>query len=120
MVTYPSTHGVYEEGIDEICKIIHRHGGQVYMDGANMNAQVRRHDTPMMTHTHAFTAVLPCLSLEASAAVLSALSAAVCLLATILQREHAHVLSCLPRGSHGCGGSCGLCHRTSRDSWQVH
>lgn len=39
-VTYPSTHGVYEEGIDEICKIVHDNGGQVYMDGANMNAQV--------------------------------------------------------------------------------
>ncbi|CAH1419940.1 unnamed protein product [Lactuca virosa] len=39
MVTYPSTHGVYEEGIDEICKIIHDNGGEVYMDGANMNAQ---------------------------------------------------------------------------------
>ncbi|MCX6352263.1 MAG: aminomethyl-transferring glycine dehydrogenase [Bacteroidetes bacterium] len=40
MVTYPSTHGVFEEGIREICHIIHSHGGQVYMDGANMNAQV--------------------------------------------------------------------------------
>ncbi|HZG37219.1 MAG TPA: aminomethyl-transferring glycine dehydrogenase, partial [Nodosilinea sp.] len=40
MVTYPSTHGVFEAGIDEICTIIHTHGGQVYMDGANMNAQV--------------------------------------------------------------------------------
>ncbi|MEP7264307.1 MAG: aminomethyl-transferring glycine dehydrogenase, partial [Bacteroidota bacterium] len=40
MITYPSTHGVYEEGIREITKIIHEHGGQVYMDGANMNAQV--------------------------------------------------------------------------------
>jgi glycine dehydrogenase len=40
MVTYPSTHGVFEEGIVEICDIIHRHGGKVYMDGANMNAQV--------------------------------------------------------------------------------
>jgi len=40
MVTYPSTHGVFEEGIREICEIVHRHGGQVYMDGANMNAQV--------------------------------------------------------------------------------
>jgi len=40
MVTYPSTHGVFEESIREICKIIHNHGGQVYMDGANMNAQV--------------------------------------------------------------------------------
>ena len=40
MVTYPSTHGVFEEGIKEICEIVHRHGGQVYMDGANMNALV--------------------------------------------------------------------------------
>ncbi|HEX6881832.1 MAG TPA: aminomethyl-transferring glycine dehydrogenase [Planctomycetota bacterium] len=40
MVTYPSTHGVFEESIREICAIVHRHGGQVYMDGANMNAQV--------------------------------------------------------------------------------
>jgi glycine dehydrogenase len=40
MVTYPSTHGVFEESIQEICKIIHDHGGQVYMDGANMNAMV--------------------------------------------------------------------------------
>ncbi|MBL3657047.1 aminomethyl-transferring glycine dehydrogenase [Fulvivirga sediminis] len=40
MVTYPSTHGVFEEEIMEICEIIHEHGGQVYMDGANMNAQV--------------------------------------------------------------------------------
>jgi glycine dehydrogenase len=40
MVTYPSTHGVYEEGIREITSIIHAQGGQVYMDGANMNAQV--------------------------------------------------------------------------------
>jgi glycine dehydrogenase len=40
MVTYPSTHGVYEEGISEITGIIHSNGGQVYMDGANMNAQV--------------------------------------------------------------------------------
>eukprot|EP01126_Amoeba_proteus_P024501 TRINITY_DN2466_c0_g6_i3.p1 TRINITY_DN2466_c0_g6~~TRINITY_DN2466_c0_g6_i3.p1 ORF type:complete len:815 (+),score=186.66 TRINITY_DN2466_c0_g6_i3:738-3182(+) len=40
MVTYPSTHGIYEEHIKEICSIIHSNGGQVYMDGANMNAQV--------------------------------------------------------------------------------
>jgi glycine dehydrogenase len=40
MVTYPSTHGVFEERIGEICDITHQHGGQVYMDGANMNAQV--------------------------------------------------------------------------------
>jgi glycine dehydrogenase len=40
MVTYPSTHGVFEETITEICEIIHAHGGQVYMDGANLNAQV--------------------------------------------------------------------------------
>jgi glycine dehydrogenase len=40
MVTYPSTHGVFEESIKDICKIIHENGGEVYMDGANMNAQV--------------------------------------------------------------------------------
>ncbi|GMV77419.1 MAG: glycine dehydrogenase (aminomethyl-transferring) [Chitinophagaceae bacterium] len=40
MVTYPSTYGVFEEGIKEICNIVHENGGQVYMDGANMNAQV--------------------------------------------------------------------------------
>jgi glycine dehydrogenase len=40
MVTYPSTHGVFEEGITELCDIIHAHGGQVYIDGANMNALV--------------------------------------------------------------------------------
>ena len=40
MVTYPSTHGVFEEAIQDVCAIVHQHGGQVYMDGANMNAQV--------------------------------------------------------------------------------
>ncbi len=40
MVTYPSTHGVFEESIKEICSIVHENGGQIYMDGANMNAQV--------------------------------------------------------------------------------
>ncbi|HWW69786.1 MAG TPA: aminomethyl-transferring glycine dehydrogenase, partial [Duganella sp.] len=40
MVTYPSTHGVFEEGIQELCEIVHGHGGQVYIDGANMNALV--------------------------------------------------------------------------------
>jgi glycine dehydrogenase len=40
MITYPSTHGVFEEGVKEICDIIHSHGGQVYIDGANMNALV--------------------------------------------------------------------------------
>jgi glycine dehydrogenase len=40
MITYPSTHGVFEEHITEICDIVHAHGGQVYLDGANMNAQV--------------------------------------------------------------------------------
>ena len=40
MITYPSTHGVFEETIRDICQLIHGHGGQVYMDGANMNAQV--------------------------------------------------------------------------------
>jgi glycine dehydrogenase len=40
MITYPSTHGVFEEAVSEICDVIHQHGGQVYMDGANMNALV--------------------------------------------------------------------------------
>ena len=40
MITYPSTHGVFEAGIVEICEIVHAHGGQVYVDGANMNALV--------------------------------------------------------------------------------
>jgi len=40
MITYPSTHGVFERGVEKACAIIHKHGGQVYMDGANMNAQV--------------------------------------------------------------------------------
>ena len=40
MVTYPSTHGVFEESIKEVCEVIHKYGGQVYMDGANLNAQV--------------------------------------------------------------------------------
>ncbi len=40
MITYPSTHGVFEDGIVEMCKIVHAHGGRVYLDGANMNAQV--------------------------------------------------------------------------------
>jgi glycine dehydrogenase len=40
MITYPSTHGVFEEDVKRICAIVHEHGGQVYMDGANMNAQV--------------------------------------------------------------------------------
>jgi glycine dehydrogenase len=40
MVTYPSTHGVFEEGITQVCQVVHQHGGQVYLDGANMNAMV--------------------------------------------------------------------------------
>ena len=40
MITYPSTHGVFEAGVRDVCAIVHEHGGQVYMDGANMNAQV--------------------------------------------------------------------------------
>ena len=40
MVTYPSTHGVFEKGIERICAVVHEHGGRVYVDGANMNAQV--------------------------------------------------------------------------------
>src|SRR5207249_11462084 len=40
MLTYPSTHGVFQDSVQEVCAIVHRHGGQVYLDGANMNAQV--------------------------------------------------------------------------------
>ncbi len=40
MITYPSTHGAFEESVKEVCAVVHQHGGQVYMDGANMNAQV--------------------------------------------------------------------------------
>ena len=40
MITYPSTHGVFEETVREVCEITHAHGGQVYLDGANMNAMV--------------------------------------------------------------------------------
>ncbi len=40
MITYPSTHGVFEESIEQVCDIVHRYGGQVYLDGANLNAQV--------------------------------------------------------------------------------
>ena len=40
MVTYPSTYGVFEESIADVCAIVHEHGGQVYLDGANMNAMV--------------------------------------------------------------------------------
>ncbi|MGO8658630.1 aminotransferase class V-fold PLP-dependent enzyme, partial [Rhizobium ruizarguesonis] len=40
MITYPSTHGVFEETVKEICDLVHEHGGQVYLDGANMNAMV--------------------------------------------------------------------------------
>ena len=40
MMTYPSTHGVFEEGVRDMCALIHEHGGQVYLDGANLNAMV--------------------------------------------------------------------------------
>lgn len=40
MVTYPSTNGIFDEGIKELCEMVHHFGGQVYLDGANMNAQV--------------------------------------------------------------------------------
>ena len=40
MITYPSTHGVFESRISEVCEIVHDHGGQVYLDGANLNALV--------------------------------------------------------------------------------
>lgn len=42
MITYPSTNGVFEENVREVCELIHQNGGQVYLDGANMNAQVRK------------------------------------------------------------------------------
>ena len=58
MITYPSTHGVYEEGVDEICKIIHNNGGQVYMDGANMNAQVCFPKQAHLPCTHLLAACL--------------------------------------------------------------
>lgn len=41
MLTYPSTFGVFEEQAADVCELVHKHGGQVYLDGANMNAQVR-------------------------------------------------------------------------------
>lgn len=47
MITYPSTNGVFEEGISQVCDLIHENGGQVYLDGANMNAQVRSF-TPLL------------------------------------------------------------------------
>ena len=40
MITYPSTHGVFEETVTEVCHVIHSHGGKVYIDGANLNAMV--------------------------------------------------------------------------------
>ena len=40
MITYPSTYGVFEEGVPQMCSLVHAAGGQVYMDGANLNAQV--------------------------------------------------------------------------------
>ena len=40
MLTYPSTHGIFENEIQEACEIVHKHGGQVYIDGANLNAMV--------------------------------------------------------------------------------
>lgn len=43
MITYPSTYGIFDEDVSELCKLIHEAGGQVYMDGANMNAQVSKH-----------------------------------------------------------------------------
>ena len=54
MVTYPSTYGVFEEAIKEICDTVHGHGGQVYMDGANMNAQVATliHSYTIHSYTH--------------------------------------------------------------------
>lgn len=52
MLTYPSTNGVFEEDVEETCHLIHQFGGQVYIDGANMNAQVRFHDNNLRSDPH--------------------------------------------------------------------
>lgn len=57
MITYPSTNGVFEENVSEVCELIHQNGGQVYLDGANMNAQVRK------------TSVEDCLNLSGSSEI---------------------------------------------------
>lgn len=49
MITYPSTFGVFEEQIRDVCDLIHQNGGQVYLDGANMNAQVREEPAVLRT-----------------------------------------------------------------------
>ncbi|XPE54058.1 hypothetical protein ACNKHW_18105 [Shigella flexneri] len=69
MITYPSTHGVYEEGVREVCDIIHEFGGQVYLDGANMNAQVGV-TTPGLTGAEfrTLTCIKPSASRTAAAA----------------------------------------------------
>ena len=51
MITYPSTHGVYEEGIRDICRIIHENGGQVYMDGANLTPKSASCSLPKSART---------------------------------------------------------------------
>ena len=97
MITYPSTHGVYEEGVDEICRIIHANGGQVYMDGANMNAQVRLPDPPQQLDAAATSCPRRCVILAAQVlppAVLIATSGPHARLAR--QRTAAHPLDSAP------------------------
>lgn len=62
MVTYPSTHGVYEETIREVCEVVHQFGGQVYLDGANMNAQVGITSPALLARTFR---ILTCIKLSA-------------------------------------------------------
>lgn len=62
MVTYPSTHGVYEETIREVCEVVHQFGGQVYLDGANMNAQVGITSPALLVRTFP---TLTCIKLSA-------------------------------------------------------
>lgn len=58
MITYPSTYGKFEEGIKEIIDIVHSNGGQVYMDGANMNAQVALTSPGFIGELHSFSSLV--------------------------------------------------------------
>lgn len=62
MVTYPSTHGVYEETIREVCEVVHQFGGQVYLDGANMNARLASPHRALLVRTFR---TLTCIKLSA-------------------------------------------------------
>lgn len=105
-VTYPSTHGVYEEGIDEICKIIHDNGGQVYMDGANMNAQVKLYtddqvleffsSSSWMHFARSFLLMIDLLHLQVGLTSPGFIGADVCHL-------NLHKTFCIPHGGGGPG-----------------